>query len=362
MRLIDRYILLTFAKVFFGTLVIFIASAVALDFFSRIGEFMDARRLEGTFVENYSSTRLIFQFYLAYLPFMLKEVLPFITVTSGLFTVTAMLRGNEVAPLVAAGVSVRRLYLPLFLCGLVVSLGHLAFQEFAVPTLGREQIAIKRFFMGDRKSSLNKLAHLRDGHGTVTRAESFNFSDLSLTEVVVQRPWQAGGFELWTAPRLLPDGDAWVAPEGVRVRPPGVESLPGTLPPGARVDIGVTPDEVEALATKKGTDELSYSQLARIVRKFPNRRHLRVALHKQVARPFTSFAMLLVGIPVLLAWGRSYFLGGAIAFVLSAGYYFLDIFFTSLGARGELPSVFAAYFPLAFLLSLGAARLVTVPT
>mgnify|MGYP002622827386 CR=1 FL=1 len=72
--------------------------------------------------------------------------------------------------------------------------------------------------------------------------------------------------------------------------------------------------------------------------------------------------LLLCGVPILIGAGRSHFLGVAIAFGLSAAYYFLDIFFTSLGDRGDLPALFAAWFPLAALLSLGLARLVTVPT
>ena len=47
---------------------------------------------------------------------------------------------------------------------------------------------------------------------------------------------------------------------------------------------------------------------------------------------------------------------------MSLAYYCMDIFFTSLGDRGDLPAVFAAYFPLALLFSLGVARLATVPT
>jgi lipopolysaccharide export LptBFGC system permease protein LptF len=119
---------------------------------------------------------------------------------------------------------------------------------------------------------------------------------------------------------------------------------------------------VDALAAKKGTADLPLRQLHALAGKFPGRRHLTVALHKQLARPFASFAILLVGIPVLLAAGRSYFLGGAIAFGLSAAYYFLDIFFTSLGDRGDLPPLFAAYFPLSLLLSAGIARVSTITT
>jgi lipopolysaccharide export system permease protein len=362
MRLLDRYVLRTFLRVFLVALFAFGVVLVALDFFGRLGFFLDRGRVQGTFAEGYSTFRLIVTFYAIYLPFLLKEALPLITVAAGLFTVAHMLHGNEVAPVVSAGTSVRRLLLPLFLAGLMTSLLHIAFQELAVPSLSHEQIALKRFFAGEHTRGVWDPPHMRDGHGTVTRARWYDFGDGSLSEVVVQRPWDVGGFEIWKATRLDPEGDHWVAPEGVEIQPKGVDALPRRLPPGARVDLGVTPDEADALANKKATAALSLSQLHALARKFPGRRHLQVAFGKQLARPFASFAMLLLGVPLLLSAGRAYFAGGALSFGLSTAYYFLDIFFTSLGDRGDLPPFVAAYVPLALLLSLGIAKLATVPT
>ncbi|HEX5138418.1 MAG TPA: LptF/LptG family permease [Planctomycetota bacterium] len=361
MRLLDRYVLFVFLRVFLVALVSFGVLLVAIDFFGRLGYFLDADRVDGTFAEGYSTTRRVFLFYAVYVPFLLQQVLPFVTVSAGLFSVAHMLHGNEVAPVVAAGTSVRRLFLPLFAAGLLVSVGHVAFQQFLVPALSKEQMAIKRFFSADQ-TGVRDPPHIRDGRGTVTRASWYGFSDGALTSVVVQRPWQTGGFEIWKAPRLEPLGDHWRAPEGVEIQPPGVDSLPRRMPEGAEVDIGVAPDDVDALVTKRGIAGLSLSQLKGLVDRFPGRRHLRVALHKQVARPLASFAMLLLGVPLLLGAGRAYFAGGALAFALSMAYYFLDIFFTSLGDRGDLPPFLAAYSPLALLLSLGVARLSTVTT
>lgn len=361
MRLLDRYVFRLFLKVFVVALLAFGLVLVAIDFFGRLGYFLDAERVDGTFAEGFSTPRLIFLFYAAYVPFLLQQVLPFVTVSAGLFSLAHMLHGNEVAPVVAAGTSARRLFLPLLVAGLFVSLGHVAFQQLLVPTLSRQQMALKRFFSGDQTGVENP-AHVRDGKGTVTRAGWYGFGDGALEQVVVQRPWERGGFEIWKAPRLEPRDDHWVAPEGVEIQPPGVDSLPRRLPPGAPIDIGVAPDDVDALMTKRGIAGLSLTQLKGLSDRFPGRRHLRVALHKQVARPFSSFAMLLVGVPLLLSAGRAYFAGGALAFALSMAYYFMDIFFTSLGDRGDLPPHLAAYLPLALLLSLGAARLSVVPT
>jgi len=361
MRILDRYVLRTFAKVFLVALLAFGVILVAVDFFGRLGYFLDESRVEGTFAAEYSTLRIVALFYAVYVPFLLQQVLPFVTVSAGLFTVAHMLHGNEVAPVVAAGTSARRLLLPVFLAGFAISLGHIAFQQFLVPELSRQQLALKRFFSGEQTGVENP-SHMRDGKGTVTRAGSYRFDDGALTGVVVQRPWGTAGFEIWKAALLVPDGDRWLAPDGVEIQPPGVDSLPRRLEKGASVDLGVTPEDVDALATKRGTQALSLGQIRALAERFPGRRNLRVALHKQIARPFASLAMLLVGVPLLLAAGRAYFAGGALAFALSMSYYFLDIFFTSLGDRGDVPPLLAAYLPLAVLLSLGVARLATVPT
>ena len=86
-----------------------------------------------------------------------------------------------------------------------------------------------------------------------------------------------------------------------------------------------------------------------------------MALHKQLARPLTSFVLLLVGISIVLTTGRrKRFLGAGLTLLLCACYYFLDIFFSSLGDRGDLSPVMGAYFPLVLLFSIGTARLWTL--
>ncbi len=362
MKLLDRYVFFAFWKAFLGALVVFAVLAVVFDYVGRISFLNDNERVAGTFAEGYSRLKITFLFYLAYLPYLLKQVLPFVAVAAGVTTVSNMLRRNEVMPVLAAGVSVRRLFLPVFVCGLIVCGIHFGFNELLLPALSRKHLALKRFFSGDRSKGLNNLAHLRDGRGTVTRAGFYSFSDQSLSEVVIHRPWEEAGFERWRVKRLEPDGDAWIATEGAVVLPAGIQTQPRRVPPGSRVDFGVSPDEVEALASKQGTEEIPYRDLKRLVAKFPGRRHLMVALHKQIARPLTSFVLLLVVVPILLRLSRRRYAAVLLTITLCACYFFLDIFFSSLGDRGDLPPVMAAYLPLALMFSFGMTRMATVRT
>lgn len=363
MNTLDRYIFRTFLKSFVGGLVVFSIMIVVIDFFSRLSTFTQtAGRTAGTAAEEYTGIEAVLRFYLIYLPFLLKEILPFVTATAGLFTLATLQRSNEVMPALAAGISGRRLFLPVFVAGAAIAFGHLLFQEYVVPSLTREQIALKRLFFGERKEAIAGIPHLRDGRGNVVRVGSYRFRDQRLGEVVIQRPWRAEGFETWTARSLVPRGGAWEAPDGVSVQPAAAGSAPEMLPPGSVVDFGVTASDVEALVSKQGTEELSLAQIRALSRKFPARASLEVTLHKQISRPLSNLILLMVGIPVMLLVGRSLFLGAALAFFLSGTYFFTDIFYTSLGGRGDLPPVVAAWLPNAFFGALGVALLARMRT
>jgi lipopolysaccharide export system permease protein len=359
-RILDRYVFFAFLKAFLISLLLFSIVSVIFDYFGRMNYLRDADRVQGTFAEDYSDLGIVARFYLAYLPYLLKQVFPFVSVAAAAMVVGALLRNNEVMPVMAAGVSVRRLLLPLFVAGALVSLVHFGFNEYLLPSLNRKHVALKRMFSGDRTPELLKLAHLRDGRGTVTRAQTYSFADQSLKQVVIHRPWKETGFDRWTTSRLVPDGEGWAAPEGALIMPAGLRAQPRRVPPGTHIDIGVSPGDVEALASKQGTAEISFAQLKRLVRKFPGRRNLRVSLHKQVARPLTSLVLLLVVVPMVLALGTRRFTATLLTILLCAIYFFLDIFFSSIGDRGDLSPIMAAYFPLALLFSFGMARLLTL--
>jgi len=362
MKLLDRYVTRTFFTVFVLTLIVFSISIVTLDFFGRISSFVDDDPASSTLVEGHSRAKIILLFYMAYLPYVLKDLLSFISVAAGMFTVTYMIKNNELQPVLAAGTSARRLFLPIFVCGFLVSIGHIAFQELVVPSLNREHIALKRLYAGDRTAEITNVPHLRDGKGTVTRAATYSFSDQALTGVIVFRPWTETGFAVWFIDRIEPDGDGWRATSPIFIQPAGIATVGETLDAGTPVDIGVTPGEVEAIASKEGTAELSLRQLMALQRKYPDRRSLAVAVQRQMARPLASFVLLLLGVPMLLATGRSLVAGAIVAFGVSASFYFIDIFLTSLGDRGDVPAVLAVWFPIVLYLSLGLARLFTVRT
>jgi lipopolysaccharide export LptBFGC system permease protein LptF len=362
-RLLDRYILRTYLRSLVGGLVVFSISAVVLDCFGRLGSFSHhADKTTGTAAEGWSGLEIFVVFYLSYLPFLLKLLIPFIALGSASFTVAVHYRANEAVPVQSAGTSARRLWAPILAGGLAVSALLLAFQEFVVPSLNREHLNVRRLFEGDHSDTIQGIPTIRDGRGTVLRAGAYRFSDRTLHRAVLLRPWQPEGFESWVAEELRADGSGWIASNGARVRPADDDRPFRDEPPGTRIPFDVAASEVEALVAKRGTAELSLGQLHHLMTKFPDLRSLRVAFHKEIARPLGVFVLTLVGVSFFLSVGRSVWVKGLATFLLAGVYYFSDIFCTSLGARGDLPSVVAAYLPLGLFFSLGFARWWTLPT
>ena len=81
MRLLDRYVARTFFTVFFTSLVVFSIAIMTLDFFGRLNTFLEHDAGGG---ESMSRMVLIGRFYLAFVPFVLKDTLSFVTVAAGM--------------------------------------------------------------------------------------------------------------------------------------------------------------------------------------------------------------------------------------------------------------------------------------
>lgn len=111
MKLLDRYVLRTFLEPFLICLTGFVAIWLIFDYSDNSNDFLAAR----------ASFRQIAAFYLTQLPATLLLSLPIGLLLALLYSLSSMSRRNEIISMLAAGRSVHRLLLPLFVVGLVLS-------------------------------------------------------------------------------------------------------------------------------------------------------------------------------------------------------------------------------------------------
>jgi lipopolysaccharide export system permease protein len=122
-RLLDRYILRNFLEAYFYCVAGFLSLWVIFDVSDNISLFLD---------RQFGFVRTV-EFYLTQLPQVLLILLPVALLLAILFSLGRMSRANEIVSMMAAGVSIPRLLLPLLAIGFLTTLAALGLNYSAVP-------------------------------------------------------------------------------------------------------------------------------------------------------------------------------------------------------------------------------------
>ncbi len=111
MRLLDRYVLKNFLQAYFYCAAAFFSIWLVFDISDKISTFLDERVAFSTVVA----------YYLTQFPEIVVIVLPIALLLALLFCLSRMSRTNEIVSMLANGVSVPRLLVPLFIMGLLTA-------------------------------------------------------------------------------------------------------------------------------------------------------------------------------------------------------------------------------------------------
>ncbi len=123
MRLLDRYILRNFLEAYFYCVAGFLSLWIIFDVSDNISLFLD---------RQFGFVRTV-EFYLTQLPQVLLILLPVALLLALLFSLGRMSRANEIVSMMAAGISIPRLLLPLLAIGFLTTLAALGLNYSAVP-------------------------------------------------------------------------------------------------------------------------------------------------------------------------------------------------------------------------------------
>ncbi len=140
MRLLDRYVLRNFLRAYLYCIAAFISIWLIFDISDNISTFLDDRVSLGNVV----------RYYLTQVPQILVVLLPVSLLLALLFCLSRMSRTNEIVSMLAAGISVPRLLVPLLAMGLLTSAGSGALNYALAP---HAEQARRAAFEGMRESS-----------------------------------------------------------------------------------------------------------------------------------------------------------------------------------------------------------------
>lgn len=149
MKLLDRYIITEFLKVLFFGMVALILLSTIVDLFELIGRI----------VENDPPFSVTITYFLARIPQVVILMTPISMLLSTLLITGSFARNSEIIAMLASGVSIYRIIVPLLIIGIVASFVMFGFNEFVVPIANRLTEESKRIISG--KPDLRQTAKIQ---------------------------------------------------------------------------------------------------------------------------------------------------------------------------------------------------------
>lgn len=168
MKILDKYILKQFTKNFLFGVFCFIIVFILVDLFENLDKFIDKNLNAG----------LILQYYIYFIPEILKLITPVGMLLATLFTISRFNNYSEMTAINSSGISLFRISLPLMIFGLFITLLSIYFNGWIVPKSNSAKFNFERKYLDKNKiAGLVQNLHIQDSENHIISIGSYNESD-----------------------------------------------------------------------------------------------------------------------------------------------------------------------------------------
>ena len=351
---IHRYLTKELLKYFCFVLMAVVGIYLAVDFFEKVDDFLDAKVPLSSLVA----------FFALRIPFIIAQVTPVGVLLAVLIVFGLMVRNNEIVALKSGGVRISGLFRPVLVTGLAFSVLVFFFSEVLVPMT---MVRANKIWRSDVRKGSAVASKKKDvwikGNRSISHIAYFNPSDKTIFGVTLN--YFDGRFRLVRrvdAQKGIFTGDRWrlfnVVEQDLLTEDGSYEvSCLEEIP--AKLDF--VPEDL--LTVVKKPEEMSYSELAAYIHKVEEEGYdatsYRVDLIGKISFPFVCVIMSLVGTG--LAFWRKKKEGFAGSIVAGIGmafvYWTLHSFCLSLGYGAMLPPIIAAWLTNGLFVCFGVVTL-----
>jgi len=311
----------------------------------------------------------IAQFYLCNLPLYYSQLSGPLVAVAAAFTFGMMLRNNELTALVAAGMPLHRLVVPVLACAVPLAGVWLANRELLIPRLAHQVARSHDDAIVQRALGVYCA---RDESNAILSALYFYPDQARLERVYIIEP------DAEQRPRHLivadaasydPERRVWLLQRGVRLTMEDPLAARG-LRPAVRQEyvdeypFGLDPQQLALRRDSQWAELLSLRQLNALLktRHLANRSAIDMIRHVRLTQPLVQWVLLLLVVPffltreptnVMAAGGRALLLGGA---------FFLVAFVAHSIVREEAYAALIAWIPILIFGPLAAVQLANLRT
>ena len=339
MSILDRYITKRFVQILLFAIMAFISIFLIVDLIENLD----------TFLDNNFPPFIVAEYYLHYIPFIMVLVLPVAMLLSALFAIGGMARQNEVVAMKAAGISLYRIFFPILLIAILVSIISMAIANTMVPYSAQRQAEINDEYKRNRpRSKRLSNIYIRDEQGRRISMRYYNIVSNVGNTVSIR---QFDGHTLTSridARRITWQDSIWLLHDGYeRIFTPSNE-IATSFKKRLLQDSSLEPAKIAKIL--KRPEEMSYFELKDFVEEVkrnggnPNR--WRVDLYLKIALPFANFIIVLFGLPLSSSQTRRSGAAKGFGISLAVTFIYFGILKTTqaMGQNDKIEPLLAAWF------------------
>lgn len=369
-KTIDIYITRTFIAAYAICTVSFIGLFVLVEAFAKLDRFL---RQDSSLIVT------LFKYHLAMIPTAYANYVgPILTLAAGMFTMTTLNRQNELTPLKAAGISIYRAMMPIFLLAACLTGATFYLREYVLPEF-REPI--RAALALSRAHPLNPMPYYDQDHGYMIRVSEYSTTAKIARRVEVSEKHPNDNMKQlidadqmeWSPAANDPENGVWILHQGSIQRwdengnlivNAGASKFERLKMPFKRMELETTLRPVDLETSDVEISYLSWKDLKTQYQRQPYHLHLAVKLHHHFAFPLSHVVLLFLGLPfVLNLRNRSGFLSLAMSFGICALFYLVSSICMSIANQSEILSpILAAWLPVMLFGSLGITMFDHLPT
>ncbi|MDZ7765313.1 MAG: LptF/LptG family permease [Melioribacteraceae bacterium] len=341
-KLIDQYITKQFLQTIVFGLVAFVLIFVIIDMMENLDDFID---------ESVNSS-IIVQYYIVFIPEIIRLMLPVAILLAALFTVGKLEGTNELTAIKTTGVSLYRFMIPFIIVAFFISIFSIYFGGFLVPDANEHKVFIEQkymkkglvttgsnIFFQDSENRIVTIAYYDVSTDEANRVSIQEFSNEDLTRMVKR----------YDANKMRFDSTAqsWQLLNGVkREFEDSTESI-AYFNNEFLGSLNFKPDDVIMKQRKPEemtlTELSEFAQILKTAGNDPTR--ILIEFHSRISFAFTSFVVVLFGLPFSVNKRRG---GVAIQFGVSTLITFIYLVFLKIveafGKNGVLDPFLTAWF------------------
>jgi lipopolysaccharide export system permease protein len=299
MKILDRYIVKNFLIGYAIAFSVLIGLRIIIELFVNLDEFTEAQH-QNAFV----FLGRILSFYGTRITLYFRDFAGMITVVAAAFSFGKMIRNKELVAVMASGISLKRVIVPIIILALILTIILVIDQELIIPSIA------DRLVRGEDESKERNIYDVRfisDANGTLLFSQKFDVKNATLAYPTIlprkisDRPgiWDVSGWISAESGKYDFKKGLWLLTNGLYTDKKGQNPTQSVK----YFSTELTPKDILIQRKSAYKSLLSWSQLhtmAQQGKKMKDQAQLYAQMHSHVTDPIINFIMLLISLPILI--------------------------------------------------------------